>query len=224
MTDRHTAQLLNHWIFLPLHFTFFLHVITTFLQTITTFPTFHILPCFGARSLLSCTNTLSGCMNVCTTLATPCLPAPHPAHYFPSCPPPAPILPATLTPQRPPQTLTRSVTPQPFRWLSTKAWKRYQAWFWHQILHPSLLPWKIQTQVALLTRNCLNHWAMTYWFNEKSCISIAVSSNLETLLPAACPLRLLRLNIKARHEFLNTNLWSINLIAFDIDWSWNIVT
>ena len=40
-------------------------------------------------------------------------------------------------------------------------------------------------------------------------------------------LRLLRLNIKARHEiseFLNANLWSIRLIAFNIDWSWNIFT
>ena len=36
-----------------------------------------------------------------------------------------------------------------------------------------------------------------------------------------------KLNIKARHEipeFLNANLWSIHLIAFDIDWSWNIFT
>ena len=43
--------------------------------------------------------------------------------------------------------------------------------------------------------------------------------------------RLLRLNIKARHnipEFLNTNLWLMHLnndlIAFNIDWSWNIFT
>ena len=38
-------------------------------------------------------------------------------------------------------------------------------------------------------------------------------------------LRLLRLNIKARKdipEFLNANLSSIHLIAFDIDLSWNI--
>ena len=36
-----------------------------------------------------------------------------------------------------------------------------------------------------------------------------------------------KLNIKARHEireFLNANLWSIHLIAFDIDWSWNFFT
>ena len=35
------------------------------------------------------------------------------------------------------------------------------------------------------------------------------------------------LNIKARYkkrEFLNKNLWLRHLIAFDIDWSWNIVT
>ena len=35
------------------------------------------------------------------------------------------------------------------------------------------------------------------------------------------------MNIKARHEipeFLNANLWSIHLIAFDIDWSWNNFT
>ena len=34
-------------------------------------------------------------------------------------------------------------------------------------------------------------------------------------------------NIKARHdirEFLNANLWMIHLIAFDINWSWNIFT
>ena len=38
---------------------------------------------------------------------------------------------------------------------------------------------------------------------------------------------LLRLNIKARHdipEFLNANLLSMHLIAFDVDWSWNIFT
>ena len=40
-------------------------------------------------------------------------------------------------------------------------------------------------------------------------------------------LRFFNLNIKARHEipeFLNVNLWSIHLIAFDIDLSWNIFT
>ena len=43
-------------------------------------------------------------------------------------------------------------------------------------------------------------------------------------------LRLLRLNIQARHEIpeflsiLNANLWSIHLIAFDIDWNWNVFT
>ena len=40
-------------------------------------------------------------------------------------------------------------------------------------------------------------------------------------------LRLLRLNIKARHEipeFLNAYLWSIHLLTFDIDLSWNIFT
>ena len=40
-------------------------------------------------------------------------------------------------------------------------------------------------------------------------------------------LRFFKLNIKARHqirEFLNANLRSIHLIAFDIDWSWNIFT
>ena len=36
-----------------------------------------------------------------------------------------------------------------------------------------------------------------------------------------------KLNIKARHEireFLNANHWSIHLIVFDNDWSWNIFT
>ena len=42
-----------------------------------------------------------------------------------------------------------------------------------------------------------------------------------------CHARILNLNIKARHdirEFLKANLWSIHLIAFDIDWSWNTFT
>ena len=40
-------------------------------------------------------------------------------------------------------------------------------------------------------------------------------------------LGLFKLNIKARHkipEFLNTNIWLIGLITFNIDWSWNIFT
>ena len=39
-------------------------------------------------------------------------------------------------------------------------------------------------------------------------------------------LELLRLNTKARHkipEFLNANHWSTHFIAFNIDWSWNIL-
>ena len=62
----------------------------------------------------------------------------------------------------------------------------------------------------------------------KNGILLKVFRNLQQLF--ACRivvLRLLRLNIKARHEiseFLNANLWSICLIAFNIDWSWNIFT
>ena len=40
-------------------------------------------------------------------------------------------------------------------------------------------------------------------------------------------LRLLRLNIMARHEipeFFNTNLWLIHVSAFNMSWSWNILT
>ena len=57
--------------------------------------------------------------------------------------------------------------------------------------------------------------------------SIVVTRNLEQrFCGRIVVLRLLRLNIKARHvwhdipEFLTPNLWSIHFIAFDIDWSW----
>ena len=90
-------------------------------------------------------------------------------------------------------------------------------------------PCKNRTQVARLT---IDHWAISsYRSPERNIIWLVVSHNLEGWNHIfACRivvLGLLRLYIKTRHdieEFLTANLWSIHLIAFDIDWSWNIFT
>ena len=79
---------------------------------------------------------------------------------------------------------------------------------------------------------CNKSYPLSHWF-----ISIAGKKRYMTrcIKPPATyyfahrtvVLAFFKLNIKARHkirEFLNANLWSIHLIAFDIDWSWNIFT
>ena len=81
-----------------------------------------------------------------------------------------------------------------------------------------------------LTATSLNHWAIdSYQRLEKNGIWLVVFRHLQPIFLAhrTVILGFFKLNIKARHdiqEFLNANLWSIYLITFYIDWSWNIFT
>ena len=86
------------------------------------------------------------------------------------------------------------------------------------------------THVACFSATSLNHWAIDSYQN----LEIKWYMNRSISPPATdffgyrtVVLGFFNLNIKARHEireFLNANLWSIHLIALDIDWSWKIFT
>ena len=87
---------------------------------------------------------------------------------------------------------------------------------------------RTRTQVAILTVTHL-HQQGSYQLPERNGIWLVVFRHLQTnfLAHRTVVLRFFKLNIKARHEirrFWNANLWSIHLIAFDTDWSWNIFT
>ena len=92
-------------------------------------------------------------------------------------------------------------------------------------------PCQNRTRVARLTAIALTTASEPTFDINPAKKTVHYSSHLATLNRFfACrivDLRLLKLNIKARHnilEFLTTNLLLIHVIALDIDWSWNIFT
>ena len=78
---------------------------------------------------------------------------------------------------------------------------------------------------------CNQSQPLSHWFvsiaRKKRCMTRHISPPAtEFLAYKTVVLGFFKLNIKARHEireFLNAYHWSIHLIAFDIDWSWNIL-
>ena len=89
---------------------------------------------------------------------------------------------------------------------------------WYKLSHLATQAWThFLHALAGLSSDCLN-WisrpGLTHFLHALAAIGRIV-------------LRLLKLNIKARHdipEFLTANLLSIHVIALDIDWSWNFFT
>ena len=86
---------------------------------------------------------------------------------------------------------------------------------------------RIRTHVARLTAtslkplNRINRWKKRYMTRRISPLANDFFAYRTVVLG------FFKLNIKARHEIrelLNANLWSIHLISFNIDWSWNIFT
>ena len=101
---------------------------------------------------------------------------------------------------------------------------------------------EFQTHVILLTATRLDHWAIgLYWFIEENCIWLVTSSNFEPFkffcMQDCCSL-IAQVEYQGGNlpEFLTTKLvaapWHkpfnrlllINIITWDIDWSWNIFT
>ena len=95
---------------------------------------------------------------------------------------------------------------------------------------------EFQTHVILLTATRLDHWAIgLYWFIEENCIWLVTSSNFEPFkffcLQDCCSLiaqveyqgQILSTRI-LDHKVGGTNILLINIITWDIDWSWNIFT